>query len=376
MEAKKPTLAIVRSFGLRPFDINFFEGCERFRIVFIHCLPRNLNSISTQSIQLKLKPVFWFDPIVGLSGKYNLINLSSWAYLKGLDKYIKSVDFINTIETYFFLSRQCAKISRKYKKPLIVMVSQNVLLHPSKFVPPYSWNTKFVVNRADLFIAISQGAKSYLESLSVDEERIRVVKPGIDIKTFCPPKVRQNSKPRILFVGSLYKSKGLPELLKACKLLYKARFDHELWICGRGYLKPLVDKYSQKYPIKYLGFVEYKQLPDIYRKCDIFCLPSREQKLFGMKIGEEQFGFVFLEAMSSGLPVVTTNCGSILEVVGSKNVVIKKGSIKQLFDALRDLISDEKKRGKIGSSNRQKVKKMFNLKRQSEKFQDEIEKLS
>jgi len=370
-----PTLAIVRSFGLRPFDIDFFESCDRFEILFIHCLPRELNSINSKSIQLKLEPILPLDPIPRLSEKYNLISLSSWAYLSDLEKYLKCVDFINTIETHFFLSRQCAEISQKLRKPLVIMVSQNLLNHPSKFVPPYCWNTRLVVKSADLFIAISQRAKSYLESLSVDEEKIRVIHPGINTDKFCPPAQKQNEKPRILFVGNLYESKGLPELLKTDAQLHKAGFDHELWICGRGHLESLVRKYSRKYQVRYLGFVDYEKLPEVYRECDIFCLPSRDFRMLGIKIGEEQFGFTFLEAMSSALPIVTTNSGSIPEVVGSRNIVVRKGSVKQLFDALRGLICDENERNRIGRSNRERVEKFFEIKKQCKKFQHEIKGL-
>jgi len=374
--SQMPTLAIVRSFGLRPFDINFFENCNRFEILFIHCLPSKLNSINSKSVQLQLEPIFPLDPILPLSGKYNLINLSSWAYLRDLEKCLRSVDFINTIETHFFLSRQCAEISQKLRKPLVVMVSQNILNHPSKFIPPYCWNTRKVIKSADLFIAISQRAKSYLKSLSVEKEKIRVIPPGIDTYKFSPPLQRQNDKPRILFVGSLCGSKGLHELLKADAQLHKAGFDHELWICGRGHLEPLVHEYSRKYPVRYLGFVEYEKLPEIYRECDIFCLPSRDYRMLGMKIGEEQFGFVFLEAMSSALPIVTTDSGSIHEVVGSRNILVRKGSVKQLYNALKSLITDEDMRMRMGRGNRERVEKFFDVKKQCEKFQDEIERLS
>jgi len=369
------TMAIVRSFGLRPFDVNFFESCDRFEILFIHCLPRELNSTNSKSIQLKLEPIFPLDPLPRLSGKYNLINLSSLAYLRNLENHLKSVDCINTIETHFFLSRQCAKISRKLGKKLIIMVSQNLLNHPAKYFPPYCWNTRTVVKSADLFIAISQKAKYYLESLSVDKEKIRVIPPGVNVDNFCPPAKKQNDRPRILFVGNLYESKGLPELLKADAQLHKAGFDHELWICGGGHLEPLVHEYSRKYPVRYLGFVNYEKLPEIYRECDIFCLPSRDFRILGMKIGEEQFGFTFIEAMSSALPIVTTNSGAIPEVVGSANIVVRKGSVTQLFDALKGLICNENERIRIGRSNRERVEKFFEIKKQSEKFQNEIKRL-
>jgi phosphatidylinositol alpha-1,6-mannosyltransferase len=369
-----PRLAIVRSFGLRPFDVNFFESCDQFEISFIHCLPKKLKS-NSKSIQLRLEPVFPFDPISRLSGVHNLISLSSWAILENLEEHLESADCINTIETHFFLSRQCAEISRRLRKKLVLMVSQNMLLHPSRFFLPYSWNSRVAVKSADLFIAVSQKAKLYLQSLSADDEKIRIVHPGIDVDKFHPPAQKKNCIPRILFVGDLLANKGLPELLKAEAQLYKAGFEHELWVCGKGRLEPLVHEYSRKYPVRYLGFVDYEKLPEIYRECDIFCLPSRDLRIFGLKISQEQFGFSLLEAMSSALPIVTNDSGSKQEVVGSENLVTRKGSVKQLFNALKHLVVDENERVRIGRYNRKRAEKFFEIKKQCLKFQEETKRI-
>jgi glycosyltransferase involved in cell wall biosynthesis len=363
-------LAVVRRTGFRPFDINFFEQIQDLDVKLIHAGPDLKTSL--KSVKLETQPLFPLDPSSFLKSKDSLMNLASWAYLTKLDREIKACDAINTIEPYFFVTRQCCELAKKFDKPLVVSVAQNLRNHPSRFAPPYCWNTKKTVETADLFIAMTARAKSYLLALGVKEGKIKVIYPGVDVNKFCSAPKTNERIPRVLFVGNLYVSKGLLELLEADVQLHKDGIDHELWICGRGNLSALVEQYSKKYRVKHLGFVPNDKMPHIYQQSDIFCLPSRDYRVGPIKIGEEQFGFVFLEAMASGLPVVTSNSGSIPEAVGSQNILVEKGSVKALYDALKVLLVDKKMRVSIGEKNRNRVENFFDIKKQSAIYEKEI----
>ncbi|MDI6856330.1 MAG: glycosyltransferase family 4 protein [Candidatus Thermoplasmatota archaeon] len=296
-----------------------------------------------------------------------------WTYLEGLEKYIMDADYIFTVETYSFLSRQCANIANRFKKSLVISVFEtipNIIYHK---LPPYIQNTKVVVEKTDLFRAYTNRAKSYLMSLSVPEEKIKVIYDGLNLNKFYPRKEPfQRFVPRILFVGNLIPQKGVKKLLEAFSLLCKNDVKAELWICGGGKLEPMVREYARKYPIKHLCFVEHDKIPDVYRQCDIFCLPSHDLSIFGVKVWEEQFGMALVEAMASGLPIVTTNSGAIPEVVGSENVVVPQGSVKELYLALGDLIEDVKKRRQIGVSNRKRALELFDARKNCERLEKEI----
>ncbi len=367
-------IAVVRGFGgLRRFDINFYEHCKSLEISFIHPQGMHFESSLVSFSELKLTPAFGFDPVSKFLGHPHLL---SWSYLDNLESELKEVDVVNTIEPYFFLSKQCAKICEKTKKPLVVSVFQNIENHFSKFVPPYSSNSKFVSEKTTLFIAFSAKAKSYLQFLGVSEEKIKIIHPGIDLQVFKPSnQIANNDVPRILFVGNLTNYKGLPELLKACDLLRQTGVKFELWICGGGDLDSMVQAYAKKLScIKYLGFVS-SGLSEIYRECDIFCLPSKNRNTLGLTYWEEQFGFVFLEAMASGLPIVTTDSGSIPEVVGSNNFVVHQGSTNELRDALELLITDISKRRQIGTMNRNSALNRFDINKQIAALESEFLKL-
>jgi glycosyltransferase involved in cell wall biosynthesis len=355
--------------GFRPFDINFFEHCEKIDVTLIHSAPRLQTNL--KSVMLSTKSAFLFDPVSLIGKNHALLSLTSWQYLENLAPFLNQTDVICTLEPYFFISDQCSKICEKLKKPLIITSAQNLHNHPSRFIPPYSWNAVNVVRRANLFIAMTHRSKFYLRSIGIPEAKIKVIHPGVQLDKFTPPRQRQNSVPRILFVGNLIPSKGLPELLHVSASLNSDGFRHELWICGKGNLQPLVKKYASKYPIKYLGVVSYSKMPEVYRQCDIFCLPSRDYSIMGLKIGEEQFGFVFLEAMASALPIVTTNTGSIKEVVGSNNYAVS-ASKKELYFALKKLITCKELRQSIGNNNRVRVEFFFDLRKQCGCFESEI----
>ena len=86
--------------------------------------------------------------------------------------------------------------------------------------------------------------------------------------------------------------------------------------------------------------------------------------------GEENFGFVFTESMACGLPIVTTDCGAIREVVGDGNFVNGEKDQKALFFSLVQLVREPKLRGKMGLANRHRAEKLFDMTKQIEKEEE------
>lgn len=162
------------------------------------------------------------------------------------------------------------------------------------------------------FIAISQMVKNdILKHYDCPEENISVVYNGVDLKRFHPDNknlyrenIRKelkipNSSVLILFVGSGFERKGLKSLLQATQ--YFKSEDWRMLIMGKGKWK----NYIQFVPENLREKIIYKEpVPDIekyYSAADIFALPSIY----------EPFGNANLEALASGLPVITTrHCGA------------------------------------------------------------------
>lgn len=372
-------VAWVRGFGYHVLGVVVNEKYAEYETKYIasDAKPEDWKWLPLKKVNLIIlhpKPYFLVDPLNLVRRAYGI---TSWVQLRGLEKHLKDVDIVDSPEVYTFLTLQSIKLSKKLKKPTVIQVSESIKNHPVTWLPPYSLILKKAVKEADLLIAHTKLAGEWLLSVGASEDKVKVIYPGFDLEFFHPPdKPRSKDIIRLLFAGNLIESKGIPELLKAFSQLYdKYGKKIELWICGNGPLEGLIKKYSKRYPIRHLGKVPWSDMPEIYRNCDIFCLPSKDLYKWGVKIWEEHLGFVLVEAMASGLPIVSTRCGAIPEVVGEGNFAVKQGSVDELYKALEILIEDEHLRRKIGRENRKRCYELFEGKRQCEMYEKAIRTL-
>ena len=293
---------------------------------------------------------------------------TSFIEIEEIENNFNDQDVINCIELYSFITKQFAELRKKKDYRLAISVFGTHPFIPLHKFPPYSSNIKSVLNSADLFIAYSQKASQYLRNLSVHNDKIRVIYPGIDLKMFSRKKKNHDTF-RILFVGTFFKEKGLALLLKAFYRLYMIKPNVELWICSShrtGELEPLARVYAKNCPVNILGYLDHQKIHRIYQQCDVFCHPSISRKRLGIKIWEEEFGFSLIEAMACGLAIVATDCGAMPEILGENNIIIQQNSSEQLFKALLRLFTDESFRLQIGKKNRKRAEEVFNLSKQKD----------
>lgn len=82
----------------------------------------------------------------------------------------------------------------------------------------------------------------------------------------------------------------------------------------------------------FAGSVPYDDMPDWFRASDVFVLPS-----IATPEWQEQFGMSLIEAMSCGVPVVSTWSGAIPEIVDDAGILCQPNDFISLFEALRTL---------------------------------------
>ena len=181
---------------------------------------------------------------------------------------------------------------------------------------PFHWlilkleKTMFESGQCKKFIAISQMVKNdILKHYRCPQENISVVYNGVNLKRFHPGNENRQSIRKelgitestvlILFVGSGFERKGLKHLLQATQYLRSE--DWRLVIMGKGKW----NKYLQFAPKNLRSRIIHREpVPEIekyYSAADLFALPSIY----------EPFGNANLEALATGLPVITSrHCGA------------------------------------------------------------------
>ena len=148
---------------------------------------------------------------------------------------------------------------------------------------------------ADAIAVPTRFAADTFTARGIPAAKLLVAPYGVDLQRFYPAPARAAEGPvRILFVGRVGIRKGVPALLRAFAPLAGAA---ELHLVGP--VEPDTKELLARLPSAGLtihGAVPAERLPALYANADIFCLPSLE----------EGFPLVLLQAMASGLAVVTT----------------------------------------------------------------------
>lgn len=179
--------------------------------------------------------------------------------------------------------------------------------------------------KCSLVFPISNYTKNLLLDFGIDENKIVVIKNGVNLKKFFKKTPSENissrfktsSKITFFTLARHVPHKGIDKVIKALSLLDKNKNNWLYLIAGTGpgteYLKQMITKADHlKDKVHFLGHIAESDLIDYYNLCDVFILMSREEK----KIPSvEGFGLVFLEAAACGKPSLGGNSGGIPEAI-------------------------------------------------------------
>ena len=253
---------------------------------------------------------------------------------------------------------QCATIMPKSIKH--VMLVHDVLLeffpdYLSNWRKAYAWKLlKKAIGQADKIVAISHRTeKDLINTLGIDPKKITV--SYIDVAEIFKQEVSVAESQRILKkyklkAGYIYSGGGLEvrknveSVVRAYKWLLERYSEDEkfpkLVISGKllPQLAPLVtdvEKLVQELGLKkqvaILGWVPQKDLPALYRNAGLFVYPSHY----------EGFGLPVLEAMSQGVPTVTSKTSSLPEVGSDSVLYCDPNDFKDVAMVMRNVLSNE-----------------------------------
>ena len=204
-------------------------------------------------------------------------------------------------------------------------------------------------------IAISEMVKrDILKHYQLPEDRVKVVYNGVQLDRFNPSnrkffrdEIRQQlrisaEEVMILFVGSGFERKGLEYLIKSVQYMKKKNW--RLVLVGKGKWKRYLGFASKENQGKITHLEPIDEIEKMYAAADFFVLPSIY----------EPFGNANLEALASGLPIITSrNCGAAEIITPKKEGIVLEdpSDYKAIADAI-DFLMDSKIRESMGESAR------------------------
>jgi len=219
----------------------------------------------------------------------------------------------------------------------------------------------------DRIITVSDNAAREIHnSFKVPHSKMRVVYNGIDTEIFRPrPDIRKERGRMIVVSNSSDRKKGVLYLLRAMRELRK-EMDVKLTIVDRGlpdneYTPALAERCGLNGSVEFTGRLTTEELVKRYCRAEVAVVPS----LY------EGFGLPAAEAMSCGVPVVSTTAGALSEVVdGGSGILVPPADHIAIAEAVRRLMGDESLRQGMGLAGRDRVVKMFSWEEAARKTLD------
>jgi glycosyltransferase involved in cell wall biosynthesis len=219
-----------------------------------------------------------------------------------------------------------------------------------KFLVSFNWFLRIfeerMQKRSRKLIAVSDFTRRELmKYYKVKEDKIRVIHNGVDVYKFQPAADKRKVKAElgfnpedfaILSVGRLYARKGLFTLIESMPAVVKRFPNAKFIISGKGQsneMKKLVahaQRLNVKENIIFTGYYPDAKLPKLYQAADVFAFSTFY----------EHHPFAVLEALSSQLPVVTTNVGGIPETItdGENGFMCQPFNAKQFSERILFLL--------------------------------------
>jgi glycosyltransferase involved in cell wall biosynthesis len=280
--------------------------------------------------------------------------------LRDLDSVPVSADWVTSLELCSLITGQGSDYAMRLRARQAVVVWANDPRSPLYSLPPYR-QAMLKSRRADLVVCLVEAARRHCLELGVEEHHLVQVYPGVDTELFRPgPLV---DEPVAIYVSPLAANKGIDRVLEAFALVKQRLPDARLRIFGAGPLEGFVrQRVAADASIDYGGVLDRSGVATALREAAVFVTAPRPTRVWN-----EQFGLAYVEAMASGLPVVTTACGSNHESVVAPNLRVED-SPSTLAEALLSFLSDPSRRRTVGEFNRSYVVEHFELHRQARRL--------
>jgi glycosyltransferase involved in cell wall biosynthesis len=297
-----------------------FKGLN-YKIIYPH-----LSLKSDSILLLPIKFFFFFKDLLKtffiIRKKEKIITLAADLYSLVILSFIKNISKINII---FIVNINYEKILEKRKffiKKIIFFL------------------TKFALKKVNYIIFTSKELKKNFFCLFKTNinKKNSVIYHGIKVyERYKKTRYYIKKNPIILYVGRLDEQKDVETIIKAFYKISKKIKKAKLWIVGDGEnsekLKKLVLSLDMKSKVSFFGW--QKNVDKFYQKADLFVFSSNY----------EGFSYVIIEAMSHGLPIITTNSPYGPKEIIKKNeygILVPVKDIEKMRKAIEKILNNKK----------------------------------
>ena len=339
------------------YDNEAVEESKKYqKVKFRFIKPSNIIKILDKILFLFAKNILKKDN----SQSYRFI-FQRLYYLKQVSKFLKKYDYDRVLLENHPTQYLALKWNQNYKK-----YNGRYYYHCHNEFPGL-YGCENIIKNTKKFICVSDYIAKYLKKyLNMEEKNFGVLRNGIDTEKFRKSisqqeisdlkktyNINENDK-IILFTGRIVPEKGIKELLISLKkikqdnykliivgtslnsLNVKTKFEEELNVI----VNDLKDK------VIFTGFIDYDEIYKYYKMADFAVLPS---------IWDDPAPLTIIEALVSGLPIITTNSGGIPEYAKENSAIILDRNSDLIFNLtknIEELLEDDEKRIKMGQNGR------------------------
>ncbi|GAB1366389.1 glycosyltransferase family 4 protein [Candidatus Cloacimonadaceae bacterium] len=222
-------------------------------------------------------------------------------------------------------------LSKVHKIPLVITEHQADLAAFLK-IGYLRKEMTLAYKQANKVICVSEHTAGIIHSVAPRLKNICVIPNGVDFTRFIlHPKAAQPCK--LIYIGYLIPHKGVQVLIEALSLLKNQNFRLQLSIVGAGTyldeLKKLCNKLNLEKDVAFLGEKTAEQVALLLSEHDVMVHPSFM----------ESFGIVLVEALASGIPVVSTFNGGAESIIDAETgILVKPRDSLALAEGIKTLI--------------------------------------
>lgn len=224
------------------------------------------------------------------------------------------------------------------------------------------WLLPEKIIRSKFAATISEFNREFMVAQGGATDKIHIIRCGVDISRFSP-RVINSSVPAYFIgtIGRMVEKKGFDTLIHSAAILQNNGIDFRLTIAGGGPfecdLHELARRLGLSSKVYFPGPIANENVPAWLHTLDIFVLPCQKDENGDM----DGIPVVLMEAMASGIPVVSTRISGIPELISNEleGLLVEPRSPEDLAGAIARLLFNDELRNSLQEKAREKVRSEF-----------------